>query len=219
MVHQRGILRRTIAFAEQQQEQQEQQNPFVSHTLEKPLGMLLEEVEVGTPRGVIVQELIEGGSAFAFKDQLIGLKLGTVQGDDVTAMDFDTIMEKIMAAASPITIEFINPMKDNTPTFDIGATVTIMVWQDGNNRPIQAQVGDNLRTTLLANNIDLYRGLKKKIGNCGGSGQCTFCAVKFLASEGWAPRSEYEERKIGKFKDARLACMNNIQGPATIEVQ
>ena len=217
IVRQRVILR-TIAFAEQQQQQQQQQ-PFVSLTLDKPLGMLLEEVEIGIPKGVIVQELIEGGSAFTYKDQLLGLQLGTIQGDDVTAMDFDTVMEKIIAAASPLTIQFLPPRETITPTLETGATVTIVIRQDGNNLPIQAQVGDNLRTTLLANNIDLYRGLKKKIGNCGGGGQCTFCAVKFLTSEGWAPRSDYEERKIGKFKDARLACMNNIQGPATIEIQ
>jgi len=53
----------------------------------------------------------------------------------------------------------------------------------------------------------------------GGSGQCNFCAVDFVESDGWEVRSEYEETRIGKYPTARLACINNIQGPATIRVQ
>ena len=80
-------------------------------------------------------------------------------------------------------------------------------------------MGDNLRQTLLDNNVEVYRGLKKKLGNCGGGGQCTFCAVDFVESEGWEPRSEYEDSKIAKWPNARLSCLNNIQGPATIRIQ
>jgi ferredoxin len=196
----------TVAFAK-----------LLSLTLEKPLGIILEEVQEGEAKGVMVQELAEGGSALAYP-QLVGLELAMVQGQDVTCLAFDDVMEKIIAAPSPLTIDFIL-LKDDITELDIGTPVTITVIQDGKSVNVDAKVGDNLRKTLLANNVQLYRGLKKTIGNCGGNGQCTFCAVKFVQSAGWAPRSEYEEGKIGKFKDARLACMNNIQGPATIEVQ
>jgi ferredoxin len=194
---------------------------LLSLTLEKPLGILLEEVAEGQAKGVMVQELAEGGSALAYP-QLVGLALATVQGRDVTCLAFDNVMELIVAAPSPLTMDFILQDDDNddgTIDLDIGTPVTITVIQDGKSLNVNAKVGDNLRKTLLANNVQLYRGLKKTIGNCGGNGQCTFCAVKFVESPGWAPRSEYEEGKIGKYKDARLACMNNIQGPATIEVQ
>merc|ERR1711865_948042 len=33
------------------------------------------------------------------------------------------------------------------------------------------------------------QGMKQKLGNCGGGGQCTFCAVDFVDSEGWNLRS------------------------------
>jgi ferredoxin len=106
------------------------------------------------------------------------------------------------------------------PQFTIGTTVQIKVIQDGNeDKTIDAKVGENLRQTLLDNKVELYRGLKKKLGNCGGGGQCTFCAVDFVESEGWEERMEYENTKIKKFPTARLACLNNIQGPATIRVQ
>jgi ferredoxin len=81
-------------------------------------------------------------------------------------------------------------------------------------------VGDNLRKTLLSDgNIELYRGLKKKLGNCGGGGQCGFCAVELIDETGvWGTRSDYEAKKIGKNgnENCRLACMNNIVGPATV---
>merc|ERR1712071_388261 len=85
---------------------------------------------------------------------------------------------------------------------------------------LEARVGDNLRKTLLSNSdTELYRGLKKKLGNCGGGGQCGFCAVELVDEEGvWGERSEYEAQRIGNKgnEKCRLACMNNIVGPATV---
>jgi len=197
---------------------------ILSVCLEKPLGMILEEVEEGDAKGVFVKELADSGSAFAseYKDKLVGLKLARVMQDDVTCLTFDDVMEKIIEAPSPLTIDF--EIKEETPIaepqFEVGTTVTINVIQEGEaDRAIEAKVGDNLRQTLLDNNVEVYRGLKKKLGNCGGGGQCTFCAVDFVESEGWEPRSDYEDGKIGKWPNARLACLNNIQGPATIRVQ
>jgi ferredoxin len=197
---------------------------ILSISLEKPLGMILEEVEEGAANGVFVKELADSGSAYAseFKDQIVGLKVARVMDDDCTSLTFDDVMEKIIDAPSPLTIDF--EIEETTtasePQFEVGTTVIINVLQEGeDDKAIEAKVGDNLRQTLLDNNVEVYRGLKKKLGNCGGGGQCTFCAVNFVESEGWEPRSEYEETKIGKWPNARLACMNNIQGPATIRVE
>jgi ferredoxin len=97
--------------------------------------------------------------------------------------------------------------------------VTIAVLEEGGKETsIEAKVGDNLRKVLLENNIEVYKGLKKKLGNCGGGGQCTFCAADFVESEGWGLRSDYEDGKLKKFPNARLTCLNNIQGPATIRI-
>jgi ferredoxin len=60
--------------------------------------------------------------------------------------------------------------------------------------------------------------MKQKLGNCGGGGQCGFCAADFIDSEGWEPRNEYEDKKFPKAPNARLTCFNNIQGPATIRL-
>jgi len=65
----------------------------------------------------------------------------------------------------------------------------------------------------------LYHGLKKKLGNCGGAGQCGFCAVELIDEVGyWGKRSDYKEAKIGKKESerCRLACSNTIAGHATV---
>lgn len=201
---------------------------LLSLDLEKPLGIILEEVEENSARGVKVEELSDAGSAYSspYRDQLVGLKVAEVMGTDVSAMTFDDVMDCIIGAPSPVSITFeVDEEKDADDAavaYEVGTTVQIKVIQDGNaDKILDARVGDNLRKTLLDNNVELYRGLKKKLGNCGGGGQCTFCAVDFVEgeSEGWQARSEYEDQRIAKFPTARLACMNNIQGPATIRVQ
>ena len=140
---------------------------LLSVILEKPLGMILEEVEEGQAKGVFVLELAEEGSASAseFKDQLVGLKVSTVMGVDVTNMVFDDVMEKLIEAPSPVSIEFLTEATDETAVeFEVGTPVTITVLEEGKETSIDAKVGDNLRKTLLENNIEVYKGLKKKLG-------------------------------------------------------
>jgi ferredoxin len=206
---------------------------LLSMDLEKPLGIILEEVEENAAQGVKVEELSDAGSAYAspYKDQLVGLKVAKVMDVDVTAMVFDDVMDCIINAPTPVNIAFeVEGAEEEESaaaaaavpevSFDIGTAVTIKVIQEGNaDKEINAKVGDNLRKTLLDNKVELYRGLKKKLGNCGGGGQCTFCAVDMVETEGWQARSDYENGRIKKFPTARLACLNNIQGPATIRVQ
>ena len=195
-------------------------------TLEKPLGMILEEVEEGRANGVFVKELAEEGSAVAssYKDQLVGLKLATVMDQDVTALEFDGVMDQLIAAPSPVSLEFVVESSEQgeeaVEEFEIGTTVAIKVLEDNDTKEtvIEGRVGDNLRKTLLDNNVQVYKGLKQTLGNCGGGGQCTFCAADFVESEGWLERSDYEDQKLKKSPNARLACLNNIQGPATIRL-
>ncbi|KAL7505289.1 hypothetical protein ACHAXN_002784 [Cyclotella atomus] len=206
----------------------------LSLQLEKPLGLILEEDEE-SGSGVIVTQVKEGGSAYNSPDasKLIGSKIRTVTGKDVSSLSFDDVMDVIIGADSPLNVEFslkstattAAPVeeKEEEPAYAIGTDVLITVQQPEANKPdivLNAKVGDNLRKTLLNNKeIELYRGLKKKLGNCGGGGQCGFCAVELIDGEGcWGERSDYEAQKIGKngSDKCRLACMNNIAGPATV---
>lgn len=208
-------------------------NVILSLTLEKPLGLMLEECAfiegknenaavAGGSGGVFVKDIGETGSAVAYADQIRGAKLLTVGGVNVASADFDTVMELIVGASASVTIEFsllVEPKKAAVE-FAVGTPVVITLVVDAGgknpNLELNAAVGDNLRQVLLDNGVEVYQGLKQKLGNCGGAGQCTFCAVDFLESEGWAERSDYEDGKLKRFPTARLACLNNIQGPATI---
>jgi ferredoxin len=203
---------------------------LISIDLEKPLGIILEEIEENAAKGVKVEELSDSGSAYAseYRNQLVGSKVMSVNGKDVTTMIFDDVMDCIINAPSPVNVSFdtveadgeTDEVEENLVQYDVGATVEIKVIQEGNeDKVISAKVGDNLRKSLLENNVELYRGLKKKLGNCGGGGQCTFCAVDFVEGQGWKERSDYENKKIAKYPTARLACMNNIQGPCVIRVE
>ncbi|KAL9189805.1 hypothetical protein ACHAXT_009480 [Thalassiosira profunda] len=206
-------------------------------SLEKPLGLILEESDDGVG-GVIVTAVNEGGSAYESpdKERLVPSKIATVMGADVTAASFDEVMDAIVGAPSPLDIEFAVPAaaegdaapaeeaeETAAPTYKVGDVVTITVQQPETNKPdiqLEARVGDNLRKTLLAiKDIELYRGMKKKLGNCGGGMQCGWCAVELEDAEGvWGERSDYEAQKIGKngSDKCRLACANNIVGPATV---
>ena len=213
----------------------------LSLTLDKPLGLILEEDE-SSGNGVIVTQVNEGGSAYTCeaKDALVQSKISTVNGIDVSTLSFDDVMDVIINADATVEIEFALPSSssgdggsaaedgavvDDTPKYEVGTEVTILVQQPSETNKgditLNAKVGDNLRKTLLANgDIELYRGLKKKLGNCGGGGQCGYCAVELVDDDGvWGERSEYEANKIGKngSEKCRLACMNNIVGPCTVK--
>ena len=211
-----------------------------SFTLNKPLGMILEEIEEGAPKGVFIKEILPGGSAEAYTEQLLGNPLVKIQQTDVTTMEFEDVMDLLLNA--PETVELQVSVKATTSStvqdssesaessssndssideYPIGTPVTIQVLpSNGIDKPIsiQAKVGDNLRKVLLDNNVPVYQGMRQTLGNCGGAGQCTFCAFDFTDTKGWAERSDYESKKLAKLSpDARLTCLNNIQGPATLK--
>jgi hypothetical protein len=62
-------------------------NALLSLELEKPLGIILEEMEEGGSEGVRVEELADSGSAYSseYRDTLVGLKIAQVMDSDVTS--------------------------------------------------------------------------------------------------------------------------------------
>eukprot|EP00977_Amphora_coffeiformis_P028586 scaffold36237_cov153-Amphora_coffeaeformis.AAC.1 len=188
----------------------------LSLSLSKPLGVVLEENVEGADAGVFVLQVGEAGSAAAHADDILGCKLLTVMGVDVTKSSFDSVMEAIIGAPED-KVELAFERKQPKVEFDVGTVVTIVAQQEGKDDLVfEAKVGDNLRQALLDNGFEVYQGMKQKLGNCGGGGQCTFCAVDFIESEGWEDRVEYEDKKLAKNPKARLACLNPIQGPVTL---
>lgn len=146
------------------------EEPGFAVNLEKPLGMILEEVEEGKPKGVTVTGLREEGSAFKseFKDRFVGLQLVSVMGNCVENSAFDEVMEAIINAPSPVLLMFKD--RSDTPSkptikFPVGSSVSITVLDGDKETVIDAKVGENLRAVLLANDVEVYKGLKQKLGN------------------------------------------------------
>ncbi|GMH57160.1 hypothetical protein TrST_g13319 [Triparma strigata] len=203
-----------------------------SFSLGLPMGLILEDGDEG---GVIVVDISETGSAAQQGSAISkGDRVMSVNSTPTYALDFDKVMALIMfAAETSETVEIslgreaersaeeaqdggtsANALPDGTP-------VKLTVTSKGKTTEITGKVGDNLRTTLLDNKIDLYNSMKKKLSNCGGGGQCLTCKVIVEPETGeWGVRSNYEDQKLKKFpENVRLACFNVIEGAATIEVE
>jgi ferredoxin len=216
-----------MALQESAIEGDKKASAVVSLSLTKPLGMVLEEVEESQPMGVYVQSVSETGSAHLHREKILGSTLVRVDGQDVTRLGFDQVIEAVAKAPSPVEIEFGSPPPSSSggaatspsTSLPIGTPVTIVVLGGKGSGPnaveIRAKVGDNLRKTMLENGVEVYEGFQN-LGNCGGAGQCGYCAVDLVESEGWLDRSDYEEKKLRRSPQARLSCLNSIQGPATL---
>lgn len=82
--------------------------------LEKPLGMVLDEEE----RGVSVSSLLESGSAMLSGEILPGDALKSVDGEDVSNADFDSIMELLQTTeGTKVTLTLEHP--NDSDKFDI----------------------------------------------------------------------------------------------------
>lgn len=73
--------------------------------LQKPLGIVLEELQSGGA-GVEVGELLEGGAAFESGEIKEGDVLMRVGRADVSKLDFDQVMEKLQAADDVVELTF-----------------------------------------------------------------------------------------------------------------
>ena len=80
----------------------------VDVSLEKPLGMVLEENVRDAPEGLYVAEIDADGSASA-SDIKVDDRLDAVNGVDTTSMGFDDIMDLIVDAPSPVRLQFSGP--------------------------------------------------------------------------------------------------------------
>lgn len=81
-------------------------------------------------------------------------------------------------------------------------------------RDVECYPGENLRDVALREGVELY-GLKGRLGNCNGCGQCITCFVEISGSAGpgaLSPRTGVEEAKLKRRPDDwRLACQTLVQ--------
>uniref|UniRef100_A0A7S2E271 PDZ domain-containing protein n=1 Tax=Haptolina brevifila TaxID=156173 RepID=A0A7S2E271_9EUKA len=179
-------------------------------TLAKPLGAKLEEC---SPGGVRVEDMVEGGSAIASGLLKKGDRLTAVQGTDVSTASFDTVMEMLVAAPDEVDLDVVRTVvvrrkKAPAPTLTVDGAAS------------EAASGTILRTAVIATGAELYRGLKAKMSNCGGAGQCATCWVNVVdGMENLSPRTAFEVKKGAKRPDTyRMSCQAVINGDVSVEI-
>lgn len=83
---------------------------------------------------------------------------------------------------------------------------------------ITCSVGDNLRQTLLNNDINLYNGNASVI-NCHGLGTCGTCAVMVegeVSQVTWLDKTRRSLPPHSLSKNLRLACQTNVLGDVSV---
>ena len=198
----------------------------VDVTLEKPLGLVLEENTADAADGLYVADILDSGSACKNADVRVSLQLQSVDGVDVTALGFDDVMELIGDAASPVRLTFEGDgapeessfLDDEAPADDgaasssaddDAATCAMTVVGPKGEATVVAEKGANLRAALLGDKQAVY-SFQGTLMNCNGGGQCGLCRV-LVEDSAFDDRSEYEDGKL-KGKPGRLACQTVVSG-------
>jgi ferredoxin len=185
---------------------------FLYVSVKKPLGIAIEEIEEGKPRGVYISDVGEG-NAKATNQIYKGQFIVAINGEDVKYSDFDTIMTLLSSHPSdkPMELTLIDIRAINR-----GPAILTVVLADGTERRIETVKGTLLRPLLLQCNIPIYEG-GAKLTNCGGGGSCGTCVVKVINNADWVERPDFEAKRLKKYDaTARLSCNTMIEGDATI---
>ena len=181
----------------------------VEVTLAKPLGAVLQEAK---PAGVMVGELQEGGSALETGLLKKGDRLRSVQGEDVSKASFDEVMEKLIDAPEEVALDLLRFIVVRKPR--IAPTLTV----DGTAGIVEK--GVIMRTALQEAGVEVHRGMKAKLSQCGGGGQCGTCWVNVVDGMDNLSDKTPVELKMGAKKPEtyRLSCQAFVNGDASVEV-
>lgn len=82
-------------------------------------------------------------------------------------------------------------------------------------RTIEVEPGQNLRSALLDNDIEVYT-FRDKILNCRGKGLCGTCRIEVVEGPGLSDASLYERIRVRDLPNGRLACQTRCYQDAVI---
>lgn len=87
------------------------------------------------------------------------------------------------------------------------------------NRTIEAEVGQDLRSALLENDVEVHQGFKRYtfpvLGNCDGHGVCGSCVVDIVKGDGLSDQTMYEKVRSQMYAgkraaNPRQACLTRV---------
>ena len=200
---------------------------FVTISINKPLGLDLEEAADGKDCGVVIAELTEGGNAAKTQRLARGMFLKYADNVDVGNMGFDEIIGIIKAVPEGKAVDLVFIYPNDVFNGPAILEVTMPITYDAQTgeairkvKQITCKKGQMLRDVLLDNRIDLY-DMRGKATNCGGAGQCGTCVVRVsVAADDWTPLPTFEAKKLTKYdKSCRLSCNVIVEGDADIEIR
>jgi ferredoxin len=189
---------------------------LVDVSVNKPLGLVFEEIEENASKGVYVVECNDGNAKSTGK-VFPGMMLVQACGQDTHSLNFDAIMDILRESPEnkPLNLRFI----DVNAVFRGKANLAVTL-PDGKEASIECLKGQILRDVLMQAELDVY-DIKGKMTNCGGGGVCGTCIVQVNSpGNDWDPRPSFEEKRCKKFgPNARLSCNTLIEGDAKVVLQ
>lgn len=86
---------------------------------------------------------------------------------------------------------------------------------------IESEVGQDLRSALLENDIEIYEGIHKLL-NCQGKGLCGTCVIGVVEGPGLSNQTPYERARAkftagSRVEHPRLACLTRCYQDAFIQ--
>lgn len=190
----------------------------VTVSVSRPLGVVFEEVEENSQRGVYVYEVSEGNiKATGTIHQ--GMMLLSVNDQDVRRCHFDQVMDLIKAVSEDT--DLVLTFMDSNDIFRGKAILNVKLPDGGGVRTIECLKGQMLRDVLTQAQLDVY-DLRGKMTNCGGGGVCGTCVVNVETAEDddWEPRSTLEKARLKRYSEnARLSCCMPVEGDATVSLR
>ena len=93
--------------------------------------------------------------------------------------------------------------------------IRLTVWKNQKRYEINANLGQNLRKTLIDNGLSPYSIINEKI-NCRGNGLCATCGVFFINTD--QNPTHWHDRIAKAFSYPRLSCQIEIKEDLEIEI-
>ncbi len=135
----------------------------VDVTLSKPLGLVLEEAGGGAA-GVVVASLVEGGAAEESGAVRAGDRLSRVDGADVTTLDFDAVMDALVAAPETLALRLSRALPvrgdDDAPIDIVANLATRLPLSDA----VQVDKVVRMARSVLRDRLSSEPGLQSELG-------------------------------------------------------
>mmetsp|Transcript_32930 Transcript_32930/g.86515 ORF Transcript_32930/g.86515 Transcript_32930/m.86515 type:complete len:142 (-) Transcript_32930:235-660(-) len=125
------------------------------------------------------------------------------------------VMEKLAVAPDEVELSVLRFVIMRKPR-EVQKAPTLTI--DG--KAGEVQKGVIMRTAIQKTGAEIHKGLKAKLNQCGGVGQCSTCWVNVVdGMENLSERTDVEVKKGAKRPDTyRMSCQSLVNGDVTVQI-